>query len=297
MSDSKDDTRSVKRMRVGQREKLNNIHKKQDKKPEPVIVSEDEWVKARLTLLEREKELTRHYDEVVKARQQMPWVEVTKDYVFQSGTGPVKLIDLFDKDKNELYLYHLMFEPEKDEPCPGCSLICDNLHGSLDNMLTRCSVVAVGKAPIAKLLALVKIKEWDGLRVVSSYGNTFNVDYAVEQTAEEKASNKPIAAHQFGLGTPHISNQLPAVSVFVKHQGKVYRSYTSYMRGLDTQFGITEKLDLLPFGRDGFQELHKEKLPTFIERQKQRAQSCGTAATDAQACTTSGKSCCATSKH
>jgi predicted dithiol-disulfide oxidoreductase (DUF899 family) len=38
----------------------------------------DEWLAARLQLLEAEKELTRRGDEVAKRRQELPWVRIDK---------------------------------------------------------------------------------------------------------------------------------------------------------------------------------------------------------------------------
>ncbi len=40
------------------------------------VVSRDEWLKARLGLLEEEKELTRRMDGLAQRRQEMPWVRV-----------------------------------------------------------------------------------------------------------------------------------------------------------------------------------------------------------------------------
>jgi len=39
----------------------------------------EQWLAARLELLEAEKELTHRSDDVAKQRQQLPWVPVEKD--------------------------------------------------------------------------------------------------------------------------------------------------------------------------------------------------------------------------
>ena len=44
----------------------------------------EEWLAARLDLLEAEKELTRRGDEVSRRRQELPWVRVDKDYRFET---------------------------------------------------------------------------------------------------------------------------------------------------------------------------------------------------------------------
>jgi predicted dithiol-disulfide oxidoreductase (DUF899 family) len=60
------------------------------------VVSRDEWLKARLKLLAREKEETRLRDAVNAERLALPWVKVEKNYVFQSSDGEMSLADLFD---------------------------------------------------------------------------------------------------------------------------------------------------------------------------------------------------------
>ena len=48
----------------------------------------EQWLAARLELLEAEKELTRRSDEVARRRQELPWVPVEKDYRFETAAGP-----------------------------------------------------------------------------------------------------------------------------------------------------------------------------------------------------------------
>ena len=47
----------------------------------------EEWLAARLELLEAEKELTRRGDEVARRRQELPWVRIDKDYRFETDDG------------------------------------------------------------------------------------------------------------------------------------------------------------------------------------------------------------------
>src|SRR5436190_139970 len=62
----------------------------------PKIVSHDEWLQARKALLDKEKELTRTRDALNIERRNLPMVEVTKDYEFDSPDGKVRLLDLFE---------------------------------------------------------------------------------------------------------------------------------------------------------------------------------------------------------
>jgi predicted dithiol-disulfide oxidoreductase (DUF899 family) len=55
----------------------------------------EEWLAARLELLEAEKALTRRSDELARRRQQLPWVRIDKEYRFETDQGAASLADLF----------------------------------------------------------------------------------------------------------------------------------------------------------------------------------------------------------
>src|SRR5207244_3311131 len=55
----------------------------------------EEWLSARLELLDAEKELTRRGDELARLRQELPWVPIDKEYVFETDEGTASLADLF----------------------------------------------------------------------------------------------------------------------------------------------------------------------------------------------------------
>ena len=71
----------------------------------------EEWLAARLELLQAEKDLTHKSDEIAERRQKLPWVRVEKDYRFETEGGTVKLADLF-QGRSQLLVYHFMFGPE-----------------------------------------------------------------------------------------------------------------------------------------------------------------------------------------
>jgi predicted dithiol-disulfide oxidoreductase (DUF899 family) len=70
----------------------------------------EERLKARLDLLEAEKELTRRSDEVARRRQELPWVRVDKGYRFETDERSASLADLF-RGRSQLLVYHFMFGP------------------------------------------------------------------------------------------------------------------------------------------------------------------------------------------
>ena len=71
------------------------------------VVSPEEWLAARRTLLDEEKQLTRQQERVAAARRELPWVKVTKDYSFDTPQGKVHLADLF-AGRSQLIIKHNM---------------------------------------------------------------------------------------------------------------------------------------------------------------------------------------------
>src|SRR3954454_9210244 len=88
----------------------------------------EEWLEARLPLLEAEKELTRRSDAVARQRQELPWVRVDKAYRFETDEGSASLADLFG-GRSQLLMYHFMFGPDYKAGCPSCSAIADGFNG------------------------------------------------------------------------------------------------------------------------------------------------------------------------
>ena len=60
------------------------------------VGTREEWLAARVALLEEEKELTRRSDELARRRRELPWVPVEKEYRFDTEDGTKTLAELFD---------------------------------------------------------------------------------------------------------------------------------------------------------------------------------------------------------
>src|ERR1039458_1449126 len=84
------------------------------------IGTRGEWLAARLKLLDAEKELTRRGDELARQRQELPWIPVEKEYLFETEEGTVSLADLFG-GRPPLLIYHLMFGPDFPRGGPAFS--------------------------------------------------------------------------------------------------------------------------------------------------------------------------------
>ena len=107
--------------------KTKTVHGTEDQ-----VVSQKEWLAARLELLEAEKDLTRRSDELARKRQELPWVRIDKDYRFETDEGKASLADLF-RGRSQLLIYHFMFGPDYKAGCPSCSAIADGFNGYRDS--------------------------------------------------------------------------------------------------------------------------------------------------------------------
>src|SRR6201982_2646022 len=113
----------------------------------------DEWLAARLELLDAEKELPRRSDELARRRQELPWVPIDKEYRFETDDGTASLADLFG-GRSQLLIYHFMFGPEYTGGCPSCSAIADGFDGSVVHLANHdVTLCAVSRAPLAQLRA------------------------------------------------------------------------------------------------------------------------------------------------
>ncbi len=210
----------------------------------PRIVSHEDWLKAARAHLVREKEFTRRRDELARERRELPWEKVAKSYVFEAPEGKVTLPDLF-AGKSQLIVQHFMFGPDWNEGCPSCSFWTDNFNGVDVHLAHRdTAFVLVSRAPIAKLEAYRKRMGWT-VRWVSSLGNDFNFDYGVSFQPDEQGTT-------YNLDTmkPY-GQEAPGLSAFRKgDDGAVYRTYSTYARGLDVLNGTYHLLDMTAKGRD-----------------------------------------------
>src|SRR6266704_5806635 len=144
----------------------------------------EEWLAARLELLEAEKAVTRRSDELARRRRELPWVRIDKDYRFETADGHKSLAELFD-DRSQLLIYHFMFGPEYTAGCLSCSAIADGFDGSAVHLANHdVTLCAVSRAPFAKLQAYKERMGWS-FPWASSFGGDFNYDFHVSHTEEE----------------------------------------------------------------------------------------------------------------
>ncbi len=211
------------------------------------VVSGSEWVEARKRLLAKEKEFTRLRDQLSVERHALPWLRIDKAYTFDGPNGKETLAQLFG-DRSQLVVYHFMFAPDWEVGCKSCSFWADNFNGITAHLRQRdVAFAAISRAPLAKLQDFAKRLGWS-FKWLSSQGNDFNYDFEVSFQPEALAAGE--VTYNFTPGK-HQSTDLPGISVFAKDEnGVVYRTYSTYGRGLDMMNTAYHYLDLVPKGRD-----------------------------------------------
>src|SRR3977135_874125 len=144
----------------------------------------EEWLAARLELLEAEKGLTRRSDELGTQRQGLPWRALAEEDRLQTDAGQASLADLFG-GRSQLLIYHFMFGPEYTAGCPSCSAIADGFDGSVVHFENHdVGFYAVSRAPLTKLQAYKQRMGWS-FPWASSFESDFNYDFHVSHTEEE----------------------------------------------------------------------------------------------------------------
>jgi predicted dithiol-disulfide oxidoreductase (DUF899 family) len=225
----------------------------------------EEWLAARLELLEAEKALTRRSDELARQRQELPWVRIDKEYRFETDEGPASLADLF-RGRSQLLIYHFMFGPDFTAGCPTCSSIADGFDGFVIHLAHHdVTLGAVSRAPLAKLQEYKQRMGWS-FPWASSFGSDFNYDFQVSFTEEEQQSG--VLEHNYrtmdtrselgddqaravvGTDAATYTREAPGMSAFALEDGVVYHTYSAYIRGLDGLWGMYQWLDRAPRGRN-----------------------------------------------
>jgi predicted dithiol-disulfide oxidoreductase (DUF899 family) len=214
----------------------------------PQVVSCTEWLEARRRLLGEEKKLTRQRDALNADRRRLPMVRVDKDYVFEGPKGPAHLADLFG-DCGQLIVQHVMFGPDWDAACPGCTASLDELaDGVLTHLRSRdTEFVLVSRGPLGKLQAYAASRGWT-VPWYSSLGSDFNYDFQVTLDRARPQLDYNYRPVPEALGDAD-TTELPGFSCFLRDGEQIYHTYSTYARGADTLGGSYALLDLTAMGR------------------------------------------------
>jgi predicted dithiol-disulfide oxidoreductase (DUF899 family) len=120
-----------------------------------------------------------------------------------------------------------------------CTSILDSLDGAVIHATQRVNLVAIAKSPIDRVLGFARERGWRNLRLLSSAGNTYNVDY---------------------FGEDAKGGQWPMMNVFTRKNGRIHHTWGTELllippdKGQDPRHGdmfwpLWNVLDLTPEGR------------------------------------------------
>lgn len=217
------------------------------------VVSREEWLIARKALLLKEKEENHLRDAVNKARRELLWVKMEKDYVFETQSGRKHLGDLFE-GRSQLLVYHFMLGPGWKAGCPGCSFLCDHVDGALPHLNHHdVTWVAVSRTPLGEIESYKRRMGWK-FPWVSSSGSNFNFDFHVSFLKQDRAQGRTKYNYTNVPQRPDAEAgdlELPGLSAFYKDEsGEVFHTYSSYARGPEQIIGTLMILDRAPLGRN-----------------------------------------------
>jgi predicted dithiol-disulfide oxidoreductase (DUF899 family) len=183
----------------------------------PPVVTTEEWAAASAELRAAEKEATRARDALAARRRRLPMVEFDA-YTFEGADGPATLLDLFE-GRRQLLVYQFMRGPSW---CEGCCMFTDQIS-RLEHLHARDTSFAVVSLSAWPDLAALRERMGWSVPFYSSAGNDFAADCGT--------------GDGFGL------------SVFVRDDDRVYRTYFTTGRGVEQLGSVWSFLDLTPLGR------------------------------------------------
>lgn len=241
----------------------------------PRVVSRAEWLKERVALLAREKEMTHARDRLNTARRNLPMVRVDQDYVFATPGGNVRLLDLF-AGRPQLLVYHFMWHWENgqalDEPCKGCSGWADLLaRGHFASLHQRnTSLAVITRGPQAKVEPFRLRMGWK-FPMYSSFGTRFNHDFGVtidSAVAPPAYNYRSKEEHvQVGKGYFFESDEpfdLHGLSAFLRRGDEIFHTYSTYGRGAEDTVMTCRLLDLTALGRQEAWEQPKGRAGSLV---------------------------------
>ncbi|MGN6166753.1 MAG: DUF899 domain-containing protein [Solirubrobacteraceae bacterium] len=210
----------------------------------------EQWLAARKELLAAEKEHMRRGDELARRREELPWVPIEKEYVFETDDGRKTLTELFD-GRSQLLVYHFMFGfgfrvDEQNPGCTGCCFVADHFDGALPHLSGHhVRLVAESIAPLEELHRYKERMDWK-FPWVSSLGSDFKYDFGAAFTEEQQRNAAEYNFRRVDRPPP----QREGMSAFALKDGLVHHTYSTYDRGVEQLMGTYRMLDLAPLGRN-----------------------------------------------
>ena len=150
------------------------------------LPASQDYRQARERLREAELRLRDHIEQVAELRRGLPpGPVVDPGYRLREGDpdlevdGPdthrqTTLAELFDPGTRQLFVYHLRFAPQWDQGCPHVQPLARRPQRR------RPPAQGDDQLPVIAKAELPKLRGWSRLRLLSSFGTSFNADLGAE---------------------------------------------------------------------------------------------------------------------
>jgi predicted dithiol-disulfide oxidoreductase (DUF899 family) len=199
----------------------------------------EEWQTARDELGKLEAEHAELGQRVAEQRRQLPWVEVEREYEFDTEHGKRTLEELFE-GRSHLLAYNIMYGPDYElGACPGCSNLGDELSSTRLHLGHRdVNLICFSRAPIERLIPYQRRMGWE-FPYVSTYNTDFPFDFGLAlrpETAREipelqtMVSDPPDWLAEWsettGAKLEDGLREMPGYIAFAREDGRVYHTYT-----------------------------------------------------------------------
>lgn len=135
------------------------------------------YASARGALLAEEIAVRRHLGRLAAQLRDLPQgPQIDGDYVFHDANGgALKLAYLFG-DKDTLVIYHWMYGPERERPCPMCTNLIGPLAANAADIRQRVALAVVGRSPVERQKAFAQERGWsDALPLYQAQGDAFSL--------------------------------------------------------------------------------------------------------------------------
>jgi predicted dithiol-disulfide oxidoreductase (DUF899 family) len=149
------------------------------------------YAKAREALLAEEIEVRRHLGRLARQNRELPEGPEMPDswkFVGMNG-GEVGLAEMFGQH-DTLVLYHWMYGPERNRPCPMCTNLLGPLAGNAADLRQRAALAVVSRSRVERMVAFGVERGWRDLPFYQAVGDDFSV--AIGGFDPEKHGEMPV---------------------------------------------------------------------------------------------------------
>lgn len=133
------------------------------------------YAKAREALLAEELEVRRHLDRLARQNRELPeGPEMPASWKFLGENGgEMGLAGMFGKH-DTLVVYHWMFGPDRNRPCPMCTNLLGPLAANAADLRQRVALAVVARSKVERMVAFGLERGWRDLPYYQAVGDDFS---------------------------------------------------------------------------------------------------------------------------